>query len=187
MKHTAILLCFFTVLAGPARASEQSPTTVEGVLRFMALIPACEKGLVPQCVRAGGWDRIADAKEVAVAISRTARTEEEADRMSVWTAFEGGMRKMALGDGGKSKGVVQLQNVPDEVAYDPAAALRAWQQLSDASACADNPPDERMAWAWGGCAWKVSRAGARHREEVRRAVRARIDAEDARRAAADSL
>ena len=100
--------------------------------------------------------------------------------MALFSAWEGGMRKTALGDGGKSKGIVQLQGVPDEVAFTPLLALRAWQKQADAVTCSGNPPDERLAALASGSCFKA-RALVRHREEVRRAIRARLDAEDRKR------
>ena len=171
------------ILAQVLNLVASSPREVpspEGVLRFMAAVPACESQKIPQCLRPGRWDRIGSAREIASAISQVARDRDEADRMALFSAWEGGNLKQALGDSGKSKGIVQLQGVSEEVAFTPLLALRAWQALADAVACSGNPPDERLAaLASGSCG--RGRVLVRRREEVRRVIRARLDAEDSRR------
>lgn len=167
--------------ADPPSASWRSPIAV---LRFMAEIPACESEKIAQCLRPGGWDHIGNAREIALAISEIARDQAEADRMSIFTAFEGGMRKTAVGDGGKSKGVVQLQGVADDVALDPRKALRAWQALGDAVACAGDPDERLAALASGSCS--RGRRLVRRREELRRTIRARLKARASAEAEAEA-
>jgi hypothetical protein len=178
------LIILAQVLTGLSAGVVGSPAPVpapEGVLRFMAEVPACESQKIPQCLRPGRWDRIGSAREIAAAISKVARDRDEADRMALFSAWEGGMRKTAVGDNGKSKGIVQLQGVSDAVAFDPVLALRAWQAKADAVACSANPPDERLAaLASGSC--RLGRALVKRREEVRRTIRAKLDRQDAERA-----
>lgn len=153
-----ILLQVASSLFSPSASTQE-------VLAFMKEIPACEDQSRKVCRRPGGWDRIGAAQEIAKAISSSARSREEAARMAVFAAFEGGNQKLARGDGGKSRGVFQLQGVPDYVAFTPELAARAWLRLADSVACLENPSEERLAaLASGSC--QRGRALVRGREAI---------------------
>jgi hypothetical protein len=148
------------------------------ILRFLHEVPVCEDQRRRVCQRPGGWDRIGAASEVAAAISLTARSREEAERMSEYAVFESSLVKRAIGDGGKSRGVFQLQRVSDEVAFTPLLAAKAWLQLEDAVWCTGNAPDEELAaLASGSC--QKGRTLVRRREALRRQLDARLLARDA--------
>lgn len=151
---------------------------VSEILQFLHEVPVCEDQRRKVCQRPGGWDQIGAAREVAAAISATARSREEAERMSIYACFEGGMLRKAVGDGGKSRGVFQLQRVSDETAFTPLLAAKAWLALEDAVWCAGNAQDEELAaLASGRC--DRGRTLVRRREELRRSIDARLLARDA--------
>jgi len=158
---------------GDAPAMEPSE-----ILRFLHEVPVCEDQRRKICQRPGGWDRIGAAREVAEAISATARSRDEAERMSIYACFESGLVRKAIGDGGKSRGVFQLQRVSDEVAFTPLLAAKAWLQLEDTVWCSGNPQDEELAaLASGSC--QKGRTLVRRREQLRRDLDARLLARDA--------
>lgn len=143
------------------------------ILQFLHEVPVCEDQRRRVCQRPGDWDHIGAAREVAAAISATARSREEAERMSEYACFESGLVRTAIGDGGKSRGVFQLQRVSDEVAFTPLLAARAWLELADAVWCAGNQQDEELAaLASGSC--QKGRTLVRRREQLRRQIDARL-------------
>lgn len=170
---------FQVALAGGFGGLGGSPAMSEKeILQFLHEVPVCEDQKRKVCQRPGGWDQIGAAREVAVAISATARSRDEAERMSIYACFEGGMVRRAIGDGGASRGVFQLQRVSDEVAFTPLLAARAWLALEDAVWCNGNAPDEELAaLASGSC--QKGRTLVRRREQLRRSIDARLLARDA--------
>jgi hypothetical protein len=67
--------------------------------------------------------------------------------MALYAVKESGVRRCAVGDGGRALGSLQLQGVPAALACDPASAARIWLGMAHASerSCADLDPDARLA------------------------------------------
>lgn len=153
----------------------------EDVLLFMSKVPdveVCPKGR-PE--RAGRWEKRPHAKLVAKAISLAAQTREEAGRMSIYAIFESNLNPYAVGDGGHSLGIWQLQGVLPASAFDPLQAAPIWLARSreNADLCLKqgNAPDEALAaLASGSCS--RGRALVRRREELLRRILQEIDEVD---------
>jgi hypothetical protein len=148
LLHLALALTSTMTEAEP-RASP------EDVLSWMAKVPACEGGK-PGCERPGRWDHIGIAPEIAKAIAAVAPSRSAASLMVVYSLWEGGNQRCAVGDGGRSLGPFQLQDRPEAIACDPVSAARVWLRMAEYSwkACEAKglPPDERLAQlASGSC------------------------------------
>jgi hypothetical protein len=158
-------------------APEREPkATSPEVLSWMAEIPACESEK-RGCERAGRWNKIGIAPEIAQAIASVAPTRSAASLMTVYEVWEGGNARCAEGDGGRSLGPFQLQDRAREIACDPMSAARVWLRMAEYSwkTCEKKglPPDERLAQlASGSC--DRAREKVRKRAELARRI-AHID------------
>ena len=121
------------MLTSSARAETPARIEVGDVIAMMAKIPN-ECGLDRSCpwcppgdeacqLRAAGFDRSRDAREIAAVIASAAPSREDAVLSTVYAAFESANHKRARGDGGKSLGPWQMQRLSPEVAFNPALAL----------------------------------------------------------------
>lgn len=102
----------------------------------------------------GGFGRGLGAREIAEAIAEKAdgsilgSKTADAALLVVFGCYESGLHNYASGDGGKSRGFLQLgEDVPPGVAYNPRLAIDAWKAKAKASleACKENPDDQRLA------------------------------------------
>lgn len=168
-----LLLCLAALLLATIAQAAAPAVTEPDVLRMMDGVPPSKRA--PETARYA-WQGAGEARAVAHAIAAHAPDCREAARMVVWGVFESGLRSSAVGDGGKSVGVWQLQKkiVGDEVARDPMRAAGAWLAFARASraACAASPPELRLAALAGGdCAHALEEVAKRER------IAARISAE----------
>ena len=127
--------------------------------------------------RKAGFDKKPEAREIAEAIAAAAdgsllgNVREDAALMAVYAAYEGGMRKCVVGDGGKSWGTWQMQRASWKIACTPSLAIQEWLSRAQWStkACERFPLEERLAQlASGSC--EVARPLASRRVRVARKV-----------------
>jgi hypothetical protein len=166
MKHPIALglaVCL-AVLSAPAPALEGA-ATVDEVLAMMDRAPAVERGTAPH-----RWSRMGDAKRIAVAIVKTARSSADVGDLVVYDLYESGNRASAVAvhppDAGHSYGAWQINEAqaPKEVTLDPMKAAPLWLGIAARSrtACAHLPPDEQLAAvASGNCDHGRQLAGRR--------------------------
>ena len=172
-------------------APEMNPITLAQILNLVGILPSSARGplaggrstvhgcdprlrsqKIPQCLRPGRWDRIGSAREIAVG-DLAGRSGPRRGRPH-GAVLRLGRREFeeALGDSGKSKGIVQLQGVSEEVAFTPLLALRAWQKQADAVACdGTRPTSDSPRWPPGaasGASALVRRMGRRSAERYGR-------------------
>jgi len=101
----------------------------------------------------GGYDKSPEVGPVASAIAAAADGSLTGDvsldeaLMVVYAAYESALRPCAVGDGGKSLGVWQLQGVARAIACDPQRAAAHWFAAARASSalCGALPEEERLA------------------------------------------
>ena len=125
-------------------APEPEPkATAPEVLSWMAKIPACESDK-PGCERAGHWDKIGIAPEIAQAIVGAAPTRSAASLMTVYEVWEGGNARCAEGDGGRSLGPFQLQDRGREIACDPASAAMSMPPMAVIPAASPSNPSKNF-------------------------------------------
>ena len=162
---SALLVALLIVRLAPG--SSPAVTTAQ-VQAMQAQIPNCENG----CESRGGFAHVNDARAVAAAISRVARSREDACNLALFAAWESANTLQAEGDkdaagAARAFGPWQLHGVPREVAFDPVRAGRVWLGFADASraACSALPPEERLASLMSGSCDR-GREKARHRDEV---------------------
>lgn len=159
MYKFIILAAIASLLCDTSAKADDDRVTSDEVLGMMARIPSPEGG-----TRVGGYERGPDAKEIANAIAAHvnrnvdnvfATRRQTAATMAVYSSYESGNTKCAVGDSGRSLGFLQLQRVSVATACSPFDALVIWaSRAKDAlETCANNPPEERLApLASGNCA-----------------------------------
>ena len=147
--------------------------TSADVLEMMSRLPSTEMGHAPYA-----WDRVGHAKEISEAIATVAPDRETAATMVVYSVYEGGNRRCAVGDGGKALGPFQLQGAPRAVACDPVQAARVWLAKANASLadCSNLAPDDRLAELVSGSC-KHGRVLARRRAALARMAVAELGEE----------
>lgn len=172
-----VALAIFTIStlssAEANKPTAEQAVTVEDVQALQALIP-------PEAHPHGkpaGFERAGEAKRVALAIAKGARSSEEAALAAVYAAYEASNEPKAEGDGHKSFGLFQLngERTPKECAFDPDCAFGVWKALKDdaETRCARNPPEERLAViASGSC--DLARAKVRVRYQIAARVLAEL-------------
>ena len=141
----------------------QLPPTTDDVLRMMSELPAMECALDNSCkdprgYSSGHFDTLRDAHLVAKAISDGVVNEEEPWKRAaegvVFAGYESGNDRCAIGDGGRSYGVWQVQGLSKDVACDPSREFSMWLSAVKRSEtlCVDNAENERLArLASGSC------------------------------------
>jgi hypothetical protein len=142
------------------------PVSADDVLAMMSRLPVTETSHT-----LGHWERIGNATQIAYAIATVAPDRTTAALMVTYSAFEGGNRKCAVGDGGRSLGPYQLQRVSPAIACDPMKAATEWLARATASveACSDLPEDERLsAYVSGNC--EHGHVLARRRATIAKAI-----------------
>ena len=185
MKKTIAVLTL-AVLCLASSSLVAAPPARSRVLKMMSHVP--EKA---HQSRAGRYETMRDAPEIADAIAAAAPDDEAASDAVVFAAYESSNSKTdADGNclGGdphpvtheyQSWGVFQLSalSVPKAVACDPRQAAVAWMKMrADAlRVCAASPAEDRLAWlAAGSCTnrggLRESRFRARVAEQVFEAV-----------------
>lgn len=149
----------------------EPPVTQADVLVMMSRIPV-KGGHKP-----AGYERARDAPEIAQAIADTVdggitgTLRGDAALVATFGAYESAYQKHAIGDGGKARGFLELQNVPAYIAFDPPRAIAAWLVIARNSldVCRANPPGEELAaLASGSCNW--GRRVARTRWEISKQI-----------------
>ena len=176
-----VALSLLVLVPSHARAGDSfaDAVTVDEVLGDMARVPEREilgRGTEP---RQGHFDRIGDAREIAVAIAAAVNgmpplygsRSLTASILAVHGAWESNNRRCARGDSGRSWGYLQLSIAHTDryEACDPTIATRKWLRLAARVWCASNPAGAELAAVESGrcdAAWDK----ARHRLEVARAV-----------------
>jgi hypothetical protein len=170
------LLVSTAALAAPP--GNEAPVTAREVLAMMADVPEVEGPMGAH--KAGRFDRLNDAMEVAQAIAAAVNADPlppihgsrhlDAGVAAVFSAWESNNRRCAEGDHGRSWGAFQLALVHTSrlVACNPRLAAARWLSLAHESAarCAGSSP---LSWlASGRCG--VAVAKVRNRVDVARSV-----------------
>jgi len=164
----AVLLALSVLLVTSRSSPEERVCSVDDVLALMDRAPATEFGKAPH-----KWSRVGQANRIARAISRAAKTTEQAADLVIYDLYESANTVSAIGDHGKSHGPWQISEdrAAPAVAHDPDKAAPIWLELADKSRsdCADLPDDEQLAEvASGSC--KAGRTLARRRAALRRRI-----------------
>ena len=171
------------LFAGPLGAEESrapaDAVTADEVLAAMARVPERELTQPDQEPPPGHYDRIADAQEIAHAIAAAVNGTEPLYQsrsltmaiLAVHGAWEGGNRRCARGDSGRSWGFLQLSIAHTDryQACDPMLAARKWLRLAKSVWCPNNPEGAELAAVESGrcdAAWNK----ARHRLAVARQI-----------------
>jgi hypothetical protein len=167
-----------SVLPTQANASPPAPdlVTIDEVLADMARVPERELAAQP---RPGHFDRVGDAREIAVAIAAAVNTTDPlygsraitAALLVVHGAWESGNRRCARGDSGQSWGYLQLSVAHTDryQACDPAIATRRWLRLAVSVWCANNPDGAELAAVESGRC-DMAQHKAQHRVAVARQI-----------------
>ena len=121
-------------------------------MTLQALLLVVLAAISPQAPKTGNAtavvDGIASAVEADTQPPLTGSREGDAVLMVRWAYGEDPrFRACAVGDGGKSLGPMQLQQVPASIACDAKAAPRVWLGRAHASValCVHNAMDEKLA------------------------------------------
>ena len=183
LNQVAALVAMTLVLpssagADPARAPADL-VTIDEVLAAMARVPERELLAADHEPPPGHYDRVGDAREIAVAIVAAVNGTEPlyesrsvtASLLAVHGAWESGNRRCARGDSGRSWGFLQLSIAHTDryQACDPALAARKWLRLAKSVWCGSNPEGAELAAVESGrcgAAWDKSR----HRLAVARQI-----------------
>ena len=176
----------------PLAADQTRPpadlVTAGEVLAAMALVPEREDAWVRQAEGAvakrsepppGHYDRVGDAREIAVAIAAAVNGAEPlyesrtvtAALLAVHGAWESGNHRCARGDSGRSWGFLQLSIAHTDryQACDPSLAARKWLRLAKTVWCGNNPEGAELAAVESGrCDAALDKA--RHRLAVARQI-----------------
>jgi hypothetical protein len=153
------------------------PPTSDDVLSMMARIPN-ECALYDKCpMTPAGFERSRDARRIANVIADGVKDEDDpwgrAALATVYVAFESDVQACPrAGDGGHSHGGWQLWDPQDPLAAcNPRLAFPLWMRRVRASetACAANPPDERLAQLASGSCTK-GRVKVRKRAELAKII-----------------
>jgi len=160
LVQAAVLVTMTLVGRTPAHASPPAAdlVTVDEVLAAMARVP--ERELTPRELArqaseppAGHYDRIGDAREIAVVGAVNGMDPLYQSRaltmalIAVHGAWETGNHRCARGDSGRSWGYLQLSIAHTDryQACDPSLATRRWLRLARSVWCADNPEGTELA------------------------------------------
>jgi hypothetical protein len=177
MKHLLVLGLVLTFLTTWHAASADPPITTDDVLAMMDRVPATERCRFdkdPLCTLPYRWSRVGHANRIAYAIAKSATTREAAAYLVVYGIREGGNRKDAVGDSGKSYGPwqISLEQAPVEVSTDPDKAAPIWLHLADKARadCSSLPEDEQLAQVASGNCDHGRRLAARRANMVRRVL-----------------
>jgi hypothetical protein len=175
------LLLAVLVCSGPqATASTDADlVTADEVLAAMARVPERELAGQAREPRAGRFDRLNDAKEIAQAIAQAVNTTPPlygsrsltAAIEVVHGAWESGFQRCARGDSGRSWGFLQLSiaHTSRYEACDPFLAAKKWIRLATSVWCSKAPDGAELAAVESGrcdAAWNK----AQHRLEVARTI-----------------
>lgn len=173
---TALLVC--PLAAGDTRPAVDL-VTIDEVLASMARVPERELTRADHEPPPGHYDRIGDAREIAVAIAAAVNAAEPlyqsrsvtAALIAVHGAWESGNRRCARGDSGRSWGFLQLSIAHTDryQACDPALATRRWLRLAKTVWCSGNPDGAELAAVESGrCDAALDKA--KHRLAVARQI-----------------
>jgi len=167
--------------AGPLSAGQPSAelVTTDEVLAAMARVPEREVAKADHEPPPGHYDRVGDAREIAVAIAAAVNGMEPLYQsraltmsiLAVHGAWESNNHRCARGDSGRSWGFLQLSIAHTDryQACDPALAARKWLRLAKSVWCSGNPEGTELAAVESGrcdAAWEKSR----HRLAVARQI-----------------
>ena len=92
--------------------------------------------------------------------------EQDAALIVTFSSYESGNDAHAVGDHGKSHGMLQIKYLPQDVAEDPERAVPNWIALARDGACKDLPQDEKLAGLAGSCQSAKARRKVRQRVEA---------------------
>ena len=182
-KVFATLLVSFVSLVGPACegsepafADADRAPTVDDVVHVMRVLPPEACLYTGKACKPGRYDQGPDARRIAAAIvshvdgTLTGDRAHDAALVATFSSYESGNDARAVGDHGKSHGMLQIKYLPQEVAENPDRAVPNWIALARDGACKDLPVDEKLAGLAGSC------LSAKARQKVRQRAQAARDA-----------
>jgi len=144
--------------------------TAQDVMVMFTMIPE-ERTLISGNGAAAHFERSRDAKRIAEAISAGVQNEDDpwmrAAEGAVYAAYEAAVQACPkAGDGGKSFGTWQMQEVREDVACNPLRAFPVWLSRAKQSEvdCRNNPKDEKLAELASGSCFKAKKKVRLRRE-----------------------